>query len=112
MARCPPQGRRTWPARSFKRSSTPTRPVSSIATAGTGEDAGRTGELLAASGYLAPEAADGNVPDGRADVYGLGACLFEMLTGRPPTTGPSRGNNGPLSPRAIRAGVPRELDAV
>src|SRR6266498_1423372 len=35
-----------------------------------------------------------------------------MLTGRPPTTGPSRGNNGPLSPRAIRAGVPRELDAV
>jgi serine/threonine protein kinase len=84
----------------------------SIAKAGTGEDAGRTGELLAASGYLAPEAADGNVPDGRADVYGLGACLFEMLTGRPPTTGPSRGNNGPLSPRAIRAGVPRELDAV
>jgi eukaryotic-like serine/threonine-protein kinase len=83
----------------------------SIAKAATSDDPGRTGELLAASGYLAPEAADGANPDGRVDVYGLGACLFEMLTGRPPETVPLRGN-GPLSPRAIRAGVPRELDAV
>jgi eukaryotic-like serine/threonine-protein kinase len=83
----------------------------SIAKAATGDDTGGTGELLAASGYLAPEVADGADADGRADVYGLGACLFEMLTGRPPTT-VHRGNNGPLSPRAIRAGVPRELDAV
>jgi serine/threonine protein kinase len=83
----------------------------SIAKAATGDDPGRTGELLAAGGYLAPEAADGSERDGRADVYGLGACLFEMLTGRSPTT-VHRGNNGPLSPRAIRAGVPRELDTV
>jgi eukaryotic-like serine/threonine-protein kinase len=84
----------------------------SIAKAATGDDPGGTGELLAAGGYIAPEAADGGDPDGRADVFGLGACMFEMLTGRPPGTVPSRGNNGPLSPRAIRAGVPRELDAV
>jgi hypothetical protein len=83
----------------------------SIAKAATSDDPGGTGELLAASGYLAPEAADGGNVDSRADVYGLGACLFEMLTGRPPTM-VHRGNNGPLSPRAIRAGVPRELDAV
>ena len=85
----------------------------SIAKAVTADDPGRTGELLASSGYLAPEAADGGEPDQRADVYGLGACLFEMLTARPPTARmTSRGSTGPLSPRAIRAGVPRELDAV
>jgi eukaryotic-like serine/threonine-protein kinase len=83
----------------------------SIARAATDEDSGHSGELLAAGGYLAPELADGHEPDGRADVYGVGACLFEMLTGREPT-GARGGGTGPLSPRAIRAGVPRELDAV
>jgi serine/threonine protein kinase len=86
----------------------------SIARAATDDgDSGRTGELLAVGGYLAPELADGGIADQRADVYGLGACLFEMLTARPPSVGgPSRDGTGPRSPRAIRAGVPRELDAV
>src|SRR6266498_3682184 len=38
----------------------------SIAKAATGDDPGGTGELLAAGGYIAPEAADGGDPDGRA----------------------------------------------
>jgi serine/threonine protein kinase len=84
----------------------------SIARAAAGEDSGRTGELLAAGGYMAPEAHDGTDPDGRADIYGLGACLFEMLTGRSPAEMQQRGGNGALSPRALRAGVPRELDSV
>lgn len=34
--------------------------------------------------YLAPEAAVGQVPDGRADVYALGVMAFELLSGRLP----------------------------
>jgi eukaryotic-like serine/threonine-protein kinase len=80
----------------------------SIARAAAEEDPGRTGEVLGANGYLAPEVARGDDADGRADVYGLGACLYEMLTGRAPGADPST----TIPPRALRAGVPRDLDTV
>jgi serine/threonine protein kinase len=83
----------------------------SIAKAATEDDPARTGELLGVTGHLAPELAEADEADGRADVYGLGACLFEMLTGRAPAVA-GRGASGPMGPRSLRAGVPRELDAV
>jgi eukaryotic-like serine/threonine-protein kinase len=80
----------------------------SIARAATDDDPTRTGEILGADGYLAPEIVQGQEADGRADVYALGACLYEMLTGRPPGPDPVAS----FPPRARVAGVPRDLDAV
>jgi serine/threonine-protein kinase len=81
----------------------------SIAKAASGEDPERTGEILGSTHHLAPEQVDSDEVDGRTDVYALGVCLFEMLTGRPP---PVRGGGSLRSPRALRAGIPRDIDAV
>jgi len=80
-----------------------------------------TGQILGTLLYMSPEqllAGHAEI-DGRADVYSLGATLFELLTLRPPLQGRDAREtiglilkNRPPSVRALVPELPREIDAI
>jgi len=80
----------------------------------------RTGPL-GTPAYMSPEAAAGRFRDisAQSDVYGLGATLYHLLTGRAPYAGDATDEilrqvigGTPKRPRSIRAEIPLELEAV
>ena len=49
----------------------------------------QAGTVMGTPQYLAPESLHGHAVDTRADLFAVGALLYEMLTGEPPFTGDS-----------------------
>jgi tetratricopeptide (TPR) repeat protein/tRNA A-37 threonylcarbamoyl transferase component Bud32 len=81
----------------------------------------RTEWIVGSPSYMAPEqAGEGGRPIGpMADVYSLGAILYELITGRPPfraatileTLGQVR-TDLPMAPARLRRGLPRDLATI
>ena len=78
-----------------------------------------TGGVVGTPAYLAPEVAAGGRASEASDVYGLGATLYAVLTGKPPADGPTPQAvldevrlHAPPPPRTINPAVPAALDAI
>jgi serine/threonine protein kinase/tetratricopeptide (TPR) repeat protein len=86
-----------------------------------GADLTMTGDIVGSLRYMAPEQAQGarGIVDHRADIYGLGATLYELLTLEPVLRGGERDElyrqlvrEEPRPPRSINPSIPRDLETV
>lgn len=81
----------------------------------------RSGDLIGTFRYMSREQARGrnDQVDGRTDIYGLGATLYEIVTLQPPYAGEEGAallrmiaERSPLAPRLVDRSIPRDLETI
>ncbi|MGH3101935.1 MAG: protein kinase domain-containing protein, partial [Thermoleophilia bacterium] len=90
-----------------------------IARATTSETITQTAAVVGTAQYISPEQAQGQTVDYRSDLYSVGCCLYEMLTGTVPFTGATpvaiayrHVREDPTPPRMLNPDVPAPLEAI